>query len=202
MMAVTIDQARVFALGVERLAHLARCTAWPARRPADRRTGSPAGRRPRPGRADGDADAVAAGRAQRARQGYRPRPRVGSGRGGAARDRAAGRGIRRPGPARSGGPRSAGIGRATPLGMPSLRRRTWSSDGGITGEIVARGHAIEVARPSGIGRLTCQDAVDRDQVVALRMRHRADDGQLIGPCRQAGEDARKSGCRAPTSRSA
>ena len=59
--------------------------------------------------------------------------------------------------------------------------------GRVAGEIVARGDAVQVAGPSRVGRLARQHAVDRDQVVPLRVRHRPDDRQLVGPRRQAGK---------------
>ena len=71
--------------------------------------------------------------------------------------------------------------------MPSVAVPHAVEHGRVAGEIVARGDAVEVARPARIRRLAGQDAMDRDQVVPLRMRHRADDRQLIGPRREAGE---------------
>ncbi len=53
--------------------------------------------------------------------------------------------------------------------------------GGIAGEIVARRHAIQVARPARVRRLARQHAMDRTQVIPLGMRHGADDGKLSHP---------------------
>ena len=76
---------------------------------------------------------------------------------------------------------------ATPLGTPSRSTPHAVEHGRVAREIVARGDAIQVARPARIGRLAGQHAVDGQQVVPLGMRHRADDRQLAGPRRQAGQ---------------
>ena len=48
----------------------------------------------------------------------------------------------------------------------------------IAREIVSRGNAIKIVRPTRAGGMAGQDAVDSQQVVALGMRHRKDECQL------------------------
>ena len=59
--------------------------------------------------------------------------------------------------------------------------------GGVAREVVARGDPVEVAGARGLDGLAGQDLVDGQQVVPLRVRHRADDRQLVGPRGQAGQ---------------
>ena len=57
----------------------------------------------------------------------------------------------------------------------------------VAGEVVARGDAVEVAGPARARRMAGQDAVDRDEVIALRVRHRAYDGEPAGAGGQQGQ---------------
>ena len=124
--AVAVDQARVFALGVERPGHLAvaehgeRGVLLIDERVARGRDGGLAEQVPAPVQPRRD-------RARRAGPGCRRRPRAGPGRGGAARGRAGGRGIPRPGPARSAGPRRAASAGPRRWGCRRSRCRTRSS---------------------------------------------------------------------------
>ena len=147
--AVAVDQAGVLALGVERPAHLAVAEHG-------QRGVLLIGERRRRGRDRGLAQQVPAPvqplRVEPGgqRQAVVARLRAGSGRGGAARGRAGGRGIPRPARARSAGPRRAAVGRATPLGMPSAAVPQVVQYRRIAGEVVARGDAVQVARPRGL----------------------------------------------------